>query len=105
MWIKTTTDLIDASEPQLGKITETEIMENGDEGLDILLNVMADDQECPVIFTTECEVTDEVIELHTADYLNAQQIDMLNDMFIEDNAWDYIQLKYALDHLQIKEIK
>ena len=102
MWIKTTTDLIDSNEPQLGSITDTELIAEQDEGMSALLDYLEDNQECPEIFTVIDDYADEDIELQTSDFLSSKQIDMLNDMFMADNDWDKIQIEYILDNLQLR---
>jgi len=84
-------------EPQLGKQTEFELVEDEGEGLDILITYMADQQEVPTTFNAEDEFNGEDIELNTCDYLDSKYIDSLNAMFMDNNDWTEEQLTFLIN--------
>ena len=97
MWIKSDTYPVMDGEPQLGNMVETELM-GKEEGLEILIAYMEDQQEVPTTFTAIDDFTCEDIELQTKDYLSTSQIDMLNEMFTETDGWTEEQLEYLINY-------
>jgi len=73
MWIKTRTDFIYPEEPQLGKITESEVMlETGD--IEYMAEVVLDHQEdndgeTPTYITMMDSISGEEIELLLSEYI------------------------------------
>jgi len=102
MYIVKHVDLIDANEPQLGSITEPELIQDEGEGLDLLIDDMVSNQEVPTTFYAIDDYTDEDIELQTSDYLDDAQIDMLNAMFMDSCMWDEDVLRYIIENLRSK---
>lgn len=99
MYIIGHTENIDRGTPSLGTITELELMEEDGEGLNLLIEHMEENQECPETFTAIDDVSELEIELETSNYLNNAQIDELNEMFMADNEWTEDQLKYTIEKL------
>ena len=83
-------------EPQLGTQVITELMEDDNEGIELLLEFMSDNQGVPTTFYAIDEFLDEDIELKTSDYLTSKQIDFLNALFIECDGWALEQIKAIL---------
>ncbi len=103
MYIIIHTDLIAANEPQLGSITDRELIEEPDEGRDAFIEYMADNQcvesTCNVIDT----VNEEDITLELETYFNTVEIDLLNEMFMTSDEWTECQIELALDILHRKD--
>ena len=103
MYIITTEDLIDAEEPQLGTISDTELFEGYDgEARTIAFKQMEDEQELQGTYAFIDDNTDQDSEFLVTDYFDNKEIDILNALFMEDNEWTERQLEYILDNLVFK---
>ena len=103
MWIKKTEYPVMDGEPQLGTITETELMGEKEEAILALCDYIEDNQELPEVFTVIDDITDEDIELEVKDYLSDHQIDTVNALLMEDNEWTAHQIKIIIDYHDVKD--
>jgi len=99
MYLKSTTYQTMEGEPHLGTQTETEIIEEEGEALALLITYMADQQEVPTTFTAIDDYSDDDLELEMTDYLDNNEIDILNAMFIETDEWTEQQIIFVLENL------
>jgi len=95
MYIIEHRELIDASEPQLGYLTEHELFEEVGEGRQLIIVDMVYNQEVPVSIGIHDDVTNEEIELFTSNYFTDKEIEIINKLF-EGIEWTEVQLIHIL---------
>ena len=103
MWIKKTEYPVMDGEPQLGTITETELMGEREEAIDALCEYIEDNQELPEVFTVIDDITEFEIDLRVKDYLSNHQINTINELLMEDNEWTTHQIKVIIDYHDVKD--
>ena len=83
MYIITHTGLVDPNEPQLGMVTDRELIEEPNEGRDAFIAEMADNQEVKDTCTVRDTASEKDIELEIETYFSTAEIDMLIDFLAE----------------------